>query len=118
MRQLPASLRQCFIACLLAISLLAVSAAAFAPAHLHGSLKSDACAVCKASETPILKTMTAVDVWPPCSITEYLEDIYDGIPLEGRAGSSHSRAPPSLYHLSASAEREERWELNLFVYSY
>jgi hypothetical protein len=85
-----------YVACLLAISLIVVSAAAFAPAHLHAGVKSDACAVCKASETPIVSTRAVVAVWPPSPICEYIQACGFDVSAEGVTGSIRSRAPPVL----------------------
>jgi hypothetical protein len=96
MRQVTPAIRRWFIACLLAMSVLAVSVAAFAPAHLHGGVKSDACAVCKASETPADSTNVAVAIWPPTSLNEYVQAQSSEPPADSDPGSTRSRAPPSL----------------------
>ncbi len=88
--------RRCVIAYLLAICLLAVSAAAFTSGHLHPGVKPDACSVCKATETPVVHAIATSGIRPPWPVAEYMQDTYDGVPLEIFATASRSRAPPSL----------------------
>ena len=96
MRHRASAVVRWLIASLLAVSLLAVSAAAFAPAHLHGGVKSDACAVCKASEIPIVATKTSAAVRLPAPVAEYLHDSSPEAPLERETGAIRPRAPPAL----------------------
>src|SRR5262245_48829082 len=96
MRQSASAAARWFIASLVAFSLLAVSAAAFAPAHLHGGVKSDACAVCKASEIPIIATKATATVRIPAPVAEYLQSSSPDAPLDREAGALRSRAPPAL----------------------
>jgi hypothetical protein len=84
------------VACILALSLLVLSAGTYTPAHLHAGVKSDNCAVCKASETPFITTRQAVAIWPPTSITEYLQTANFEFVAEHQARNSQSRAPPAL----------------------
>ena len=96
MRQTAAASARSLIASLLAISLLAVSLAAFAPAHLHAGIKSDACAVCKASEIPIIATRATVSVRAPLPVSEHIPSAVLDLPVDRDPGATQSRGPPAL----------------------
>jgi hypothetical protein len=96
MVQTSPAVRRWFIACLLAISLFVISAVAATAAHSHPGVKSDACSICKASETPIIATRAAVAIWPPAAVSELLPVAYAGVALEAQTSNLGSRAPPSL----------------------
>jgi hypothetical protein len=96
MRQSASAALRSPVASLLAISLFALSLAAFAPAHLHGGVKSDACAVCKASEIPIISTRAAIAVRDPLPVAEHIHLAVFEAPADLYASAKQSRGPPAI----------------------